>query len=157
MDHTTCVSITAKMIPQHPFNNLEKIIETPIAYSHFIKFIEGMDLSNAAIFLPEDFLKNTDINQLFIRDLQYLEYVYLNDLARDDSQYTIETMVQIYQKFLVGDNPIILSKLLHEQLVDVCRVFIETSVLEIEKRIKTLLRHFQQTKWMKFQCFKNSR
>ena len=157
MDHTTCVSLKVKTIPKHPFTTLSKVIETPIALEQFHKYIASVDLSKSAYraFFPEE-VDSSTLVRIFDRDLQFLEKITSEDLNPKLTSYQefIKSIIEIYIEFVTCDKPILLSKQVHKQMAEVCKIFIEFSLADVEKRITVLFHEFQQSKWMKFQCFK---
>jgi hypothetical protein len=155
MDHTTCVAIRAKTSPAHPFTTIRKTLINPVSLEQFLAFVDANSKLHSEVGKCIDMdLDDCDMSKIIHSDVSFLETLYRDfDLSLDFDENSCYRVLNLYRTHVLGEQKIFLSNSVHAQMKYLCKEFVALSMHEVEQRISILFKEFQQSKWMKFQCF----
>jgi len=152
MDHTSCVAVCAQEIPRHPFERIEQVLCNPVSDDHLREFVNEYSTQLPPV---RGGSEGWTSQLLLERDLEFLRQFY--NTRQMEISPGPETVLQVISLLSLyageAEDPPMFSKYLEDTLIAFCHEYLDSVGAEVEKRVAPFFQRFQETGWMKSECF----
>ena len=152
LDHTTCVSVLISRVTKHPFPDLNSIKSSKRAKKKFKEFVNDPSIDVTTLRLG-NLIPTEKIRSVLQTDEKF--YFQYQALLKSPSLSRIISLISLLPTSddLIEDHKLYISKANLDQFYSSIFAAFELPLKEIVNRLECIFKYFQNSSWMKYECF----